>query len=69
MARFNCGYEIIESRYIDSGKYEIVLAKRPSYNDWVTWARNTHTGSNDFYWGHYFSSEASAFEDYLCRVC
>jgi predicted DNA-binding WGR domain protein len=46
-------------------KYYIVLADPSSGQMWVTWEC---TNGNDFYWGHYFTSEAAARSDFHKRL-
>lgn len=61
----NAGYMIIDKTRI--GNVEIALAHRPTaVQPYVTWNCRTNTG--DYYWGHYFTKEADARNDYAKRI-
>jgi len=72
----NAGYEIIaaetyhkESEWV---QHRIVLGRRTTVysTEYVTWDSTKTTGvlNQDYYWGHYFSSEAAARTDYHERL-
>ena len=54
-------------QYRTEGSREIfvVLAQSEKTGNWVTWEC---TDGYDFYWGHYFTSEAAAKADYHKRL-
>ena len=64
--RMNAGFEIIAAQQV-STIAEVVLGKRESDGEYVTWVCFC---SNDYNWGHYFGSDQSceAMADFLKRV-
>lgn len=69
--RINQGYTIIDSEIV--GHKEFVLAESPTApQPYVTWARNIQndeqTGSENFFWGHYFTDPDRAREDLHTRA-
>ena len=69
--RSNQGYVITDSEII--GNKEIVLAQSPTApSPFVTWMRNIENDEQDgvenFFWGHYFTNEEPAREDFKLRV-
>jgi uncharacterized protein CbrC (UPF0167 family) len=51
-----------ENDYLD-----IVLARSPGYQPWVTWLHNKSLGAHCYVAGHYHSDLAEAVRDYETR--
>ena len=64
--RMNAGFEIIAAQQV-STIAEVVLGKRESDGEYVTWLCFC---GNDYNWGHYFGPEQAceAMSDFLMRV-
>ena len=64
-AEVNAGYTIIDKTRI--GNIEIALAHSPTaVQPYVTWICKANT--KDYNWGHYFTIEADARDDYAKRI-
>lgn len=64
MKRVNAGYEIIAS--VTMRGFEIVLGQHEKDKTrFVTWMC---TGGDNYYWGHYLTSEIEAYKDFGTRI-
>ena len=54
----------------DGRTFEVVLGYRETRfgKEWVTWECNNDHDKYNYYWGHYFSNEKNAYEDFTMRV-
>ena len=65
MAEVIQGYEVIDRKQV--GSREFVLAHNPNAPEpYVTW--KCKAGTNDMYWGHYFTDKSRAEHDLNKRV-
>ena len=54
----------------DGRKFEVVMGYRETRfgKEWVTWECNDDKGKYNYYWGHYYRDEKSAYEDLTERI-
>ena len=54
----------------DGRTFEVVLGYRETRfgKEWVTWECNDDKGKYNYYWGHYYRDEKSAYEDLTERI-
>lgn len=73
MKRMNEEWEIIGAVKVGAvggHKFEVVLGYRETRfgKEWVTWECNDNNGKYNYYWGHYYDKEKSAYEDFTERI-
>lgn len=71
--RVNDIWEIIGAVKVgeeDGRTFEVVMGYRETRfgKEWVTWECNNDNDKYNYYWGHYYRDEKSAYEDFTERI-